>query len=349
MENITIDNLMKILDKKLNKLIPFTRKFDVFLQKKGAGCYDVEKWAVFVPDSFDNRMRIHVILHEGAHLVLREKLSGLISPKKFDRLKWSMEPFFIENSIFSLDEAFAEIVATTIISELPEKFFEREIVFNKSSKPSYEDEDKKLDIFLAKISEWKIPITLKNSNLNISNTLNNLTFLEPKKRIKAIINSFSILENENYKNFIAKIIKDPLKNSPNIKLSFNILPSNVKIDKSLKELDTQIFLDYLEILSWVSYTENYHVYSGFVNKKNLNKPKKQTSFNLSKKFKKKLSKISKNLEKIRREIMLAWKSKDRPRLKKLINSYNSQRWVYREKIDLKNTFNKFGFGRFKWE
>ncbi len=349
MEKITIDELMIILNEKLNRLISFSKKFDVFLQKGGVGCYDAKRWAVFIPDSSDSYMKISMILHEGAHLILREKISNLISPKKFDRLKWSMEPFFIENSIFSLDEAFAEMITTIIISELPEDFFKKEIVFNKFSEPSYEESNKKLDIFLAKISEWKIPITLKNNNLNISNTLINLTFLEPKKRIKTIIDSLSILDNCDYEDFIKKIIDDPLKNSPSMILLSKILSSGTEINKQIKDFDKQIFLDYLETLSWINYTKDYHVYFEFINKKNLNNPKKQKSFNIDVQFKEKLLRISKNLERIRREIILAWRSKDETKLKELIESYNLERWKYRERIDLKNNFNQYGFGRFKWE
>ncbi len=349
MDKINVDNLMEILNERLGKIIHFNRKFDVFLQKKGVGCYNTKDWRVFVPDFFDTYMKIYVILHEGAHLILREKLSDLISPKNFDRLKWSMEPFFVENSVFSLDEAFSEIITITILSEFPKDFFEKKIVFTNFSKPSYEDSDKKLDIFLAKISEWKIPITLKNNNLNISNMLRNLTFLEPKKRIKTIIDCLSILKNQDYKKFITSIINNPLKNSPSMKLLSNLLNSSVEIDTFFKELDPQIFLDYLETLSWVSYTEDYHIYSKFINKKSLDKIKKQMIFNKSDKFKKNIQKVSTNLKKIRGEIMDAWSSRDKDKLKKLINEYNIQRWKYREKVDLKNNFNKYGFGRFKWE
>ncbi len=349
MEKVIIDDLMRVLNKKLNRLIPFNKRFDVFLQKGGVGCYDIKRWAVFVPDSFDNYMKIHTILHEGAHLILREKISNLISSKKFDRLKWSMEPFFIENSIFSLDEAFAEMVTTIIMSELPEDFFKKGIVFDKFSEPSYKDSNKKLDVFLAKISEWKIPITLKNNNLNISNTLNNLTFLGPEKRIQTIIDSLSILNDYNYEGFIKKIMEDPLKNSPSMKLLLNTLPFKVKINKEIKNFDKQIFLDYLETLSWGDYNENYYAYSEFIDKKNLNKIKKQKIPKINTKIKERFLQISKNLGEIREKIMCAWEAKDENKLKKLIENYNSERWKYRKKIDLKNNFNEYGFGTFKWE
>ncbi|MDK2908387.1 MAG: hypothetical protein PWQ87_845 [Candidatus Woesearchaeota archaeon] len=349
MEEISLDDLMRILNERLNNIVPFIKRFDVFLQKGGVGCYDVKRWAIFIPDSLNNFMKIHTILHEGAHLILREKLSNLISPEGFDRLKWSMEPFFIENSVFSLDEAFAEIVTTKIMCNLPEAFLNKKIVFNKFSEPSYEDSDKKLDIFLAKISKWQIPITLKNNNLNISNTMKNLTFLEPEDRVKAILDSLSVLRDYKYEEYIKKIIDDPLKNSPSMKLLSSIFPSMIKINEQIKDFDKQIFLDYLENLSWIDYDKDYYIYSKFIDKKNVNKIKKQKNPKINTKIKEKFLKISKNLKETRERIKCAWEARDGKKLKMIIGKYNSERWKYREKVNLKNNFNKYGFGLFKWE
>jgi len=348
MVEININELMKILNGELKKLVPFNKKFDVFLQKGGVGCYDIEKWAIFIPDSLDTSMKIYVILHEGAHLILREKLSNLIEPKKFERLKWSMEPFMIDNSVFSLDESFAELVTNTIMSKFTEDFFRKEIIFDKFSNPSYKSSNEKLDIFLAKISEWKIPISLKNNNLNISNTMNNLTFLEPNERIKVILDALSILKNQDYKTFIKKVIENPLENSPTIKLFSRITNSNAKICSDFKMFDAQIFLDYLETLSWIDYTEDYYIYSNFITKKNLTKPKRDMIKDISNQFNKLLLEVSRNLNKIRKEMILAWNSKDEPKLKKLVKDYNLQRWRYRRKVNLNNDFNRYGFGVFKW-
>lgn len=343
---IKINELMKILNKRLNELISFKKEFKVFLQEGGVGCYDAEKWAIFVPDSFDTQMKIRTILHEGAHLILREKIH-LISPNKFDRLKWCMEPFFIDNSIFTLDEVFAEIITRTITFKLPNHLFKKEIIFDKRSKQSYKGSDKNLYMFLAKISNWKIPIALKNHNLNIANCLNNITFLEPKKRIEVILNSFSSLEDINYKSFIKKILNDPFKNSPAIFLSSKI-NKNLEINQEFKEFDIQIFLDYLEVISWLNYTENYHMYDKYLNEKNSQNLEKKRIV-LNKDFRKKLLGISKNLKNIRKNIINSWKTKDKKNLKKFIEKYNEERWKYRKKIDLNNNFNKFGFGEFKWE
>lgn len=345
---IDITPLMNLLNRKLKKVISFNKKFDVFLQNGGVGCYSIKKWAVFIPNSFDNYMKIYGILHEGAHLILREKLSELISPEKFDTLKWSMEPFFIDNSIFALDEAFAEAVTNTVIADLPKDIFKKKIIFDKVSEPSYEGSEESLHIFLAKISDWKIPITLKNNNLAISNTLNNLTFLRPKERINAILEVLSNINNYDYKNFINKVIKNPLENSPTIKLFSRICNTKIKIDQRFKKFDHQIFLDYLETLSWVGYTENYHVYNDFIKRKNLNKPKKVFP-KLTENLRKELLGVSKNLKRIRKKIIKSWVTKDTNNMKKLIKNYNYQRWKYRKKIDLKNNFNKYGFGEFKWE
>lgn len=344
MEKIAINELIDILNKKINSLISFERKFDVFLQKGGVGCYDTRKWAIFVPDTFDTNNQISIILHESAHLILREKLSKKIEPRKFDRLKWGMEPFFIDNSIFAIDESFAEIITTMIISQLPEELFKKTIVFDKVSEPSYEDSEKKLDMFLAKISTWKIPITLKNNNLNIANTLSNLTFLKPKERIKILLNAFPDFRDLNHESFINEIIKNPKNYSPTIRLASKIV--NLHINGEFKEFDKQIFLDYLEIISWLNYTEDYYIYNNYLAKTNSKKIEIK-KIKLDIKLKKKLSKISPKLQEVRRKLIGAWKDKEEESVKKLVEEYNDIRWQYREKIDLKNDFNKFGFGMFK--
>ena len=73
---------MNLLNRELNELIPFKKEFNIFLQEGGVGCYDVKKWAIFIPESFDTPTKIQAILHEGAHLILREKLESL------DQVRW---------------------------------------------------------------------------------------------------------------------------------------------------------------------------------------------------------------------------------------------------------------------
>jgi len=329
---------IKKINEYFKKEINHNLKWDVKLQKGGVATYDYNKEVVYVPNNYFKERRVTAIIHEAAHLLLRHKLSKWVSPKTFESLKWGMEPFMINNSVFTMDELFAHYLTLKISRELPEKFFTSQLELGKAQLPDYSGKENKLYMFLAELSSWKIPIMLKNSIMNIINAMNNLSLIPSSERVKYILNSLKNIKSKNYEDYVKSILINPLND---VFFTFANKITKIPFEMDL-ERDPQILLDCLEINSWLVYEEiktagDYNKFFQEFNGKMKKLRRKHCNPDMIPK------KIDNELNNIRREIIRKWRSKS-SNIKKSINDYMITRTKYRKRINYDFDYEPYGLG-----